>query len=161
MSERKKGVVIPFPLKQTKRNGSVYDIFPKRIADNFMQYHQLGIEWRNNIREKTIYEGYPFQPPGEPIHEKLVWFTDEQKGFGVWIYNNSGQEIKVNEEIEFGWSPFVRKSTAPPNEPIHIRSVGIRNYLIWYVDEQGYGQYGIIKKNGEVWLPHPKPEGWE
>jgi len=160
MTKRKKAVVIPFPLKQKKKSGNVYDVFPKRVADNFMEYHQLGIEWRNNMRKKTIYEGYPFEPPCDPIIDNLVWFTDEHKNFGVWIYNNSEQKIQVNEEIEFGWSPFVRKSTAPPNEPIHINSVEMRKHLVWYVDQQGYGQFGIIKSTGDVWLPHPKPDGW-
>jgi hypothetical protein len=149
--------VIQFPTERVQQNsGSVYAMFSKEVADSFMKYHELGVEWRNNFRKQTFYEGYPYQPPCEPFVEGLVWFTDEQKNFGVWIYNKSNDEIIVNEKVEFGWSPFVRKSVGPPNEPVHIQSADFRKHLVWFVDEDGYGQYGVIQNNGEIWLPHPK-----
>lgn len=152
-----KAKIIQFPTDRVQqKKGGVYAIFPKEEADSFMKYHELGVEWRNNHRKQTFYEGYPFMPPGDPLIEGLVWFTDELKNFGVWVYNTSNQELKINEKIEFGWSPFVRKSVAPPNEPVHIQSADFRKHLVWYVDEEGYGQYGVIQKDGEIWLPHPK-----
>lgn len=151
-----KGKIIEFPIKLLQNTGNVYSMFSKEVADSFMKYHELGIEWRNNFRIKTFYNGYPFQPPGDPLIQGLVWFTDEQKHFGVWVYNETDLEIEVNEKIEFGWSPFVRKSVGPPNEPIHIQSSEFRNHLVWYVDKDGFGQYGVIQNTGEIWLPHPK-----
>ncbi len=157
-----KSNVIRFPIERTQkepvRKGGVYDIFPKEEADSFMKYHELGIEWRNNFRKQTFYPGYPFEPPGPPIIKELIWFTDEQRNFGVWVLNKSNQEVRMNPKIEFGWSPFVRKCVAPANEPIHIQSADFRKNLVWYVDEDGYGQYGVIQPDGEVWLPHPKRE---
>lgn len=154
-----KAKVIQFPIDRVKQStGSVYAMFPKEVADSFMKYHELGVEWRNKYRKQTFYEGYPYQPPSEPLIEGLVWFTDEQKNFGVWIYNKSGGEIEINEKVEFGWSPFVRKSVGPPNEPVHIQSADFRKHLVWYVDEDGYGQYGVIQKDGDIWLPHPKDD---
>lgn len=149
--------IIPFPTSRNNPSGDVYKMFSKDVADSFMKYHELGIEWRNKFRKQTLYKGYPLLPPGKPVIDDLVWFTDEQKNFGVWIYNQSGQEIEVNEKVEFGWSPFIRKSVAPSNEPIHIQSAEFRKSLVWVVDEEGYGQYGIIKKSGDIWIPHPKP----
>lgn len=152
-----KAKVIQFPIDRVQQNkGSVYAMFSKEEADSFMEYHQLGVEWRNKYRKQTFYEGYPQQPPGDALMEGLVWFTDEQKNFGVWVYNKSSSDIVVNEKIEFGWSPFVRKSVGPPNEPVHIQSAEFRKHLVWFVDEDGYGQYGVIKKGNEIWLPHPK-----
>ncbi|OIJ13360.1 hypothetical protein BKP35_08990 [Anaerobacillus arseniciselenatis] len=152
-----KAKIIQFPIdRAVKNSGNVYEVFPREVADSFMEYHKLGVDWRNNHRKDTFYEGYPHQPPGDPMIDGLVWFTDEQKNFGVWVYNKSGEEIVVNEKIEFGWSPFVRKSVGPPNEPVHIQSSEFRKHLVWFVDEDGYGQYGVIKKDEEVWLPHPK-----
>lgn len=157
--------VIPFPLDkakhyETKNPVSVYQLFPKEVADSFVQYHEMAIEWRNNIRQKTIYEGYPHIPPSPPMIEELYWFVDEKKGFGVWILNDSEFDIYVEQEICFGWSPFVRKSTAPPLEPVHIESVEIRKQLIWYVDPDGYGQYAMLKKDGTLFIPHERPTGW-
>ncbi|RTR26586.1 hypothetical protein EKG37_21190 [Robertmurraya yapensis] len=152
-----KAKVIQFPIDRVNQNrGGVYAIFSKEEADSFMKYHELGVEWRNKHRKDTFYDGYPFNPPGEPLIEDLIWFTDEQKNFGVWILNKSNGDVVVNNEIEFGWSPFVRKSVAPPNEPVHIQSSEFRKHLVWFVDENGYGQYGVIQKDGEIWLPHPK-----
>lgn len=150
--------VIPFPIDRVKKvnSGNVYTMFPKEVADSFRKYHELGVEWRNNFRHQTFYDGYPYQPPCDPFVEGLAWFSDEQKNFGVWVLNKSDGEIVVNEKVEFGWSPFVRKSVGPPNEPVHIQSVDFRKRLVWYVDEDGYGQYGVIQNDGEIWLPHPK-----
>ena len=120
-----KAKVIQFPINRAIQNQSkagVYAVFSKEEADSFMKYHELGVQWRNEHRKDTFYDGYPLKPPGEALIEGLVWFTDEQKNFGVWIHNRSGEDIAVNENIEFGWSPFVRKSVAPPNEPVHIQS---------------------------------------
>ncbi|MGY3716084.1 hypothetical protein ACWE42_11230 [Sutcliffiella cohnii] len=153
-----KAKIIQFPLEKTRlNNGNVNDMFPKEVADSFRQYNELGMKWRKEHRTKTFYDGYPLKPPGAPKIEGLTWFTDEQKFFGVWVYNLSGNEIIINEEIEFGWSPFVRKSVGPPIEPVHIQSADFRNHLVWYVDEEGYGQYGVIGSDNEIWLPHPKP----
>lgn len=99
--------------------------------------------------KNTIYDGYPWVAPCDPVVEGLVWYTDEMKGFGVWVLNKSGEEIQLNKQFDFGWSPFVRKSTAPPHEPVHIQSVEIRNYLIWYVDEDGYTSMVCYKKMGQ------------
>lgn len=152
-----KAKVIQFPIDRVQKSaGNVYDMFSKEEADSFMKYHELGIEWRNNYRKQTFYEGYPYQPPGEPLIDELIWFTDEQRNFGVWVCNKSGEEVIVNEKIEFGWSPFVRKSVGPPNEPVHIQSAEFRKCLVWFVDEEGYGQYGVIQNDKEIWLPHPK-----
>jgi hypothetical protein len=157
--------IIPFPVDRAKqintRNPiSVYNFFSKKVADDFIEYQRLAIDWKNVHRSKTIYEGYPFQPPAEPIRKDLTWYTDEQRNFGVWILNESEQEIILNDEIEFGWSPFVRKSTAPPHEPVHIQTKEIRKYLVWYVDKDGYGQYAMLEKNGSVWIPVEKTREW-
>lgn len=158
--------IIPFPIDKANKidtgsQVSVYDLFPKQVADDFMEYHRQSSDWRNHARKNTIYDGYPWIAPCDPVVEGLVWYTDEMKGFGVWVLNKSGEEIQLNKQFDFGWSPFVRKSTAPPHEPVHIQSVEIRNYLIWYVDKDGYGQYGMLQKDGTVWLPQEKPVNWE
>lgn len=160
-----KAKVIPFPTDkvrgyQTRSVTSIYKIFPKDMADSFVKYQEMAIEWRENIKEHTLYDGYPTNPPCEPIREDMVWYCDEKKKFGVWIVNQSSEEIKLNDDIEFGWTPFVRKSTAPPHEPVHIQSAKIREQLAWIVDSDGFGQYGMVQKNGTLWVPEERPFQW-
>ncbi|MYL35440.1 hypothetical protein GLW08_21395 [Pontibacillus yanchengensis] len=160
-----KSNVVAFPLDRVKNvktysSTSIYDLFPIEVANDYVKYQKEAIEWRENVRESTVYEGYPIEPPCEPIREDMLWYVNEQKQFGVWVLNLSDQNIVLNQEFEFGWSPFVRKSTAPPHEPVHIQSKEMRHQLTWIVEEDGYGQYGMIQKDGTLWLPETRPKEW-
>ncbi|MFS1519509.1 hypothetical protein V1503_24080 [Bacillus sp. SCS-151] len=155
-----KSNVIPFP-PSGQYKASVYTLFPKEVADSYVEYCRLGVDWSNTVKQQTIYEGFPFEPPCDPILDEMIWYASEMKRFGVWVINKSHEEIRQIDDVIFGWSPFVRKSTAPPIQPVHIQSVEVRKQLTWYVDEDGYGQYCIVRKDGTIWIPYEKPDAWD
>ncbi len=157
--------VISFPtdrVREYKTNSpvSIYKLFSRNEADDFIQYHEEAIEWRERIKGKTLYDGYPEHPPCEAIRDDMYWYVDDQKNFGVWVVNQSEEEILLNKEFDFGWSPFVRRSTAPPHEPVHIQSVEMRSQLAWIVEEDGFAQYGVVRKDGELWVPQKRHVTW-
>jgi hypothetical protein len=147
---------------ETRNQDSIFSLFPREEAQDFIKYHETALEWKQTIKPGTIYSGYPIEPPCKPFREDMIWYTDEKKQFGVWIINQSDKEVILNENIEFGWSPFIRRSTAPPHEPVHIQTVEMRKQLVWIVDEDGYGQYGMITKNEKtIWVPNKRPKDWQ
>jgi len=154
------GKLYHFPVKK-KKQGSIQELFSEQEYSHYIKYLEDGEIWRQEKMNETVYEGYPFCAPCEPIHEGMLWYVNEKKNFGVWIINDSPHNIFENEEILFGWSPFVRFSTAPSHEPINITSAQLRERLVWYVDEDGYGQYSVIKNNGQLWIPIERPESWD
>jgi len=152
--------VIPFPVKPRKL-GSIQDLFSEQEYNHYYNYLEDGEVWRQDKKNETVYEGYPFSAPCDPLRKGMLWYVNEKKNFGVWVINDSQHDIFENDDILFGWSPFVRFSTAPPHEPINITSAQLRERLAWYVDEDGYGQYAVIKNSGDLWIPKERPEAWD
>ncbi len=141
---------------------TIKELFTDEVYKHYIQYLESGDVWRKEKRIETLYEGYPYQAPViNPIREDMVWYINDSKGFGSWVINESEEPIKENPDILFGWSPFVRYSTAPPHELLHLKDVELRSRIVWYVNPEGYGQYAVVQSNGCLWLPIPKPSEWE
>ncbi|MGI2295547.1 hypothetical protein [Paenibacillus sp. GXUN7292] len=121
----------------------------------FQKYVLASEQWANDGYYKTLYEGYPFEPPCEPAHPEMEWYVSKSGNFGVWLLNYCKGEQIVSKEI--GWSPFVRKSVVPPFDPLNVPDRETRDSLTWIVDEQGFGQYGSVMSDGSVWVPCPNP----
>lgn len=129
-------------------------------VDTFHEYVLNSEVWLNDGHWETIYEGYPYLPPAAPPRKDAIWYVGgEHKHFGVWLLNQSDNPVE-KVDGHFGWNPLVRKSVAPPIEPVNISDVSKRKNIAWIVNENGYGQYGIIMDNGYLWVPAPKPEAW-
>ncbi|MEF3304158.1 hypothetical protein [Paenibacillus sp. GYB003] len=151
--------IYQFP-SRNRRPGSIRDLFSDQEYRHYMHYLELGEKWRQVEMGKTLYEGYPFKAPCEPLRDDMIWYMNERKNFGVWVINESPYDLSEFGVILFGWSPFVRFSSAPPHEPIHITSAELRERIVWYVDREGYGQYAVVKNNQELWIPIPRPSDW-
>ncbi|MEF3309407.1 hypothetical protein PV433_10885 [Paenibacillus sp. GYB004] len=143
-----------------RRSETIRDLFSEQEYRHYIQYVELGEKWRQEEMDKTLYEGYPFKAPCEPIRCDMTWYVNEGKKFGVWVINESQFDLSEYDTILFGWSPFVRFSSAPPHEPIHVTSTELRERLVWYVDSEGYGQYATVNSNQEIWIPIPRPSNW-
>lgn len=126
--------------------------------DVFKSYILQSENWKNEGYWKTLYKGYPFSPPCEPYREDMKWYVNESgASYGVWVLR-LGDSSSSDRPC---WSPFVRKSNTPPFEPLNIPDVSTRKKLTWIVEEDGFGQYGMVMEDGYVWIPQPRPEGWE
>lgn len=154
--------IIQFPKKHVNTS-SIRELFSAQEYRHFLYYIRKGEEWRKEQKNDTLYEGYPYKSPcdpSDPIREDMIWYVDEMKNFGVWVINDSKHDLFVNTEFVFGWSPFVRYSTLPPHEPLNLKSAQLRERLVWYVDNEGYGQYAVIKSDAKLWVPIPRPDQW-
>jgi hypothetical protein len=132
----------------------------QKELESFNQYILSSETWANGGYWETLYEGYPFVAPCTAPREDMVWYVNpDMQHYGVWVLNHSKQPIEVNQG-HFGWNPFVRKTSAPPHEPLNVAEARNRTMLTWIVDENGYGQYGMVLAGGYEWVPSPRPEGW-
>jgi hypothetical protein len=132
----------------------------QKELESFNQYILQSESWANGGYWETLYEGFPFVPPCKAPRGDMIWYVNpDMQHYGVWVLNQSNMPIEVNQG-HFGWNPFVRKTTAPPYEPLNVASVQNRTMLSWVVDEDGYGQYGLVLPGGYVWVPSPRPKDW-
>jgi hypothetical protein len=159
------GVVIPLQARLEQRREELKQPAWSKFndpneVDAFHEYVQSSDAWHSDGYWETLYEGYPYLPPNAPVRTDLTWYvSNEVQGFGVWVLNLSDKPIEVNQG-HFGWNSLVRKSTAPPFEPINVMDVEKRKKIAWVVDSQGCGQYGMVMEDGYVWLPSPRPDLW-
>lgn len=158
------GKVIAFPVKKVSSNEelrklTMSDCFKPDEVEAFNAYIKSAELWMNTQAWETLYEGYPQKPPCEAPHENMHWFVNSMKSFGVWVINQSENPIKQTNHA-YGWNPFVRKSTAPLYGPLNVPNVKARKMITWVVDEQGYGQYGMVNEQGYVWVPTKRPKDW-
>lgn len=107
---------------------------------------------------------YPFAPH-LPFHLKipdLYWYVSPCKTFGCWIWNESKRKcmnVYSNvEQVEKGWAKGVYRSPVPLHD--HKSSKQLISRVCWYIDEDGWGQYGIIIGNKIGYLVNPKPHTW-
>ncbi len=127
----------------------------------YTEYVLSSESWTNDGFWESIYDGYPHKAPCKPHRSDMVWYVSPgTQHFGVWVLNQSKEGIEVTRG-QYGWNPLVRKSTAPPSEPLNVKNVESRNCVCWIVDEEGYGQYGMVMSDGYVWAPHKKPKNWK
>lgn len=108
------------------------------------------------IREekaKEIAENYPAEPAVDPIHKEAMWYATDT--FGCWIVNDAKKRFSLAEEIQFDDNANVSNIYASPF-PLHNHGAkdGIRNYMCWYINEKGIGEYhlligGVIMKIAE------------
>ncbi|CAG7651514.1 hypothetical protein ACFQI7_28135 [Paenibacillus allorhizosphaerae] len=132
----------------------------KSEVETFHEYVMSTEAWLNDGYWDTLYEGYPMLPPSLAPIKDAVWYVGgDHKHFGVWLLNQSNKPV-TKVDGHFGWNPLVRKSVAPPFEPVNISDTAQRKRIAWIVDENGYGQYGMIMENGYVWVPAPRPQHW-
>lgn len=151
-------IVILSDFKSKKEIGVIPVQKEDVMADQINAFNEYTIEseiWSNNRYWESLYEGYPYEPPCAPTLEDMEWYVGNEN-FGVWILNKSKKEIKATPDI-YGWNPFVRYSTAPLYQPLNVSSAGKRKLICWIVDEDGYGQYGMVNVDGYVWIPHIRP----
>ncbi|RJG21378.1 hypothetical protein [Paenibacillus thiaminolyticus] len=151
------GVVVPF---KRKKSPGIRDLFDGISIDKYYQHFESANEWLEHKKEITTYFGYPEKPPIAPPRKDMNWYVDVERNFGVWVLNTSKKPLIANHNLVWGWSPFIRKTTAPVHEPLHLENAESRVYIAWIVDKDGYGQYGTVDKLGQVWIPHPRPHNW-
>jgi hypothetical protein len=147
-----------FPNKFRKRLG-LEDLFSSEDIAAFKKYFTDADNWQHDGKQRTLYDGYPKMFPCDPIRSDMVWYVSNQ-GYGTWVINQSKKEIAQEAEMTWGWSPFVWKSTVPVHEPFNLRQKEMRNHIAWIVDEDGYGQYGLVTNGGDLWVPHARPDNW-
>ncbi|ANE48330.1 hypothetical protein SY83_20890 [Paenibacillus swuensis] len=113
------------------------------------------------VKKVFEYKGYPHFAPCMPIRNDMQWYSDPEREFGVWIVNQSEHPIFINLSMDMGWSGLVFRSTAPFYENTNVHSRKMREHLAWIVDDHGYGQYGVVEDNGNLWVPSVKPPTWK
>jgi hypothetical protein len=152
--------IIPFPMRNEAENTIKNPDFSEQVWNHYIEYVEAGKAWQLEKKKATFYEGYPFKAPCTPLRTDMIWYVNDAQYYGVWIVNQCGSDIVEIAGAPFGWSPYVRHSTAPIYEPIQISSMELRKHIVWIVDQDGYGQYGVVKQNGDLWIPIPRPDGW-
>jgi hypothetical protein len=153
------GKLYQFPAKYKKRP-DLKDLFVNDEVNTYYKYFTDSDDWQIEGKRQTLYDGYPDVQPCNPVRCDIVWYVNHQFDYGTWVINSSKQRITENGELVWGWSPFVRKSSAPVHEPLNLTQREMRNHVAWIVDEDGYGQYGLVTNTGDLWVPHPKPDNW-
>jgi hypothetical protein len=148
-----------FPSK-VKNTPSIHELFSSEEVEDYYNYFKQSDNWQQEIKPMTLYAGYPFVMASRAFRGDMVWYVNDKYGYGTWLINMSRMPVVENTEIIWGWSPFVRKSVAPVYEPLNLNQKAMRHHVTWIVDEDGFGQYGLVTNKGELWLPHPRPENW-
>ncbi|WP_368502686.1 hypothetical protein AB3N04_00900 (plasmid) [Alkalihalophilus sp. As8PL] len=109
---------------------------------------------------------YPSEPdiPLSNQSTNLGWYVAPDRSFGCWIWNNSKHRLmQVNPNLTLntvpkGWADKVYRSPIPLHAP--NASDNVRSRMVWYVDEDGYGQYVLYMSNEIKMLSYPKPAWW-
>ncbi|SDO18767.1 hypothetical protein SAMN04487897_109148 [Paenibacillus sp. yr247] len=151
--------IYQFPTQRQKRLG-LADLFSPEEVNTYKKYFTDSDDWQQSGKDQAIYQGYPWMTPCEPVRGDMVWYVNEKLGFGTWVINKSSANTVENTDLVWGWSPFVRKSPAPIHEPLNLTQKEMRHHIVWIVDEEEYGQYGLVTNKGELWVPHPRPVHW-
>lgn len=132
------GILLPFKPQSPPK---LFELFNQEEIEEYRDFYEKSCSWVDKVRPNTLYPGYPSEAPNHAHHPRLIWYVNEKRKFGTWLLNLSPLPIEESKELRFGWSPFARKSTAPPHEPLNITQKEIRDHIVWFVDEDGYGQY--------------------
>ncbi|WP_051240066.1 hypothetical protein [Pontibacillus halophilus] len=91
---------------------------------------------------------YPQQPDIPTTREDALWYVSPNNEFGAWIINtNPKRFVDTNELSLVAASERTYSSPYPLHN--HKASEGLRNFMCWYVNEQGVGQYTLLI-NGNI-----------
>lgn len=107
---------------------------------------------------------YPNEP-GLPLSnyiENLHWYVSPEGDFGCWILNESKNKL-MNVQVDVstvqkGWAEKVYRSPVPLHD--HDSTNALNSRVCWYVDYDGWGQYGLIVGNKVAFLTNPRPANW-
>ncbi|MBV6681649.1 hypothetical protein [Bacillus thuringiensis] len=119
---------------------------------NFEETYEIGTEDPLNshihqrLREEKVQmlaENYPAQPSINPIHKDVIWYGTAN--YGCWIVSDAKKRFALAEQVPFGDNNMSSEKYASPF-PLHDHGAkeGIRNYMCWYVNEKGIGEYHIL-----------------
>ncbi|HFK1747783.1 hypothetical protein ACWGKR_29740 [Bacillus thuringiensis] len=117
---------------------------------------------------KFIHDTYPNEPdfPLWMRISNLYWYkgldVSTGKEFGCWIMNRSNKLLSVpgdKTDTPRGWASNVYKSPIPLHN--HNAAANLLSVVCWYVDSDGYAQYGVIVGNDIGYLTHPRPKLWK
>lgn len=112
------------------------------------------------VGERYIHEFYPKQPevaisgvPGE-----LYWYVDPINNYGCWILNESLSGLMTvpssRKRAETGWAEEVYRSPIPLHD--HKCHPNLRGRICWYVDHDGWAQYGVLIGGHIGYIEHPR-----
>lgn len=114
---------------------------------------------------KKVYKNdykYPLEPDFSAFREDAYWYVSPCKTTGCWVVNLCKKPMLTPVDREHaitGWTPKVYKSPIPLHD--HKSSIPLASKAVWVVDEEGYGQYGLLA-NGVItnFSSGPKPVNW-
>lgn len=105
---------------------------------------------------------YPAFPDFNSLRDDAHWYISRCKSYGCWIVNFCEKPLKCLSNIseaEKGWSQKVYKSPIPLHD--HKSSISIASKVVWVIDKDGYGQYGLLVNGRITSISSPKPEEWK
>lgn len=96
---------------------------------------------------------YPLQPDFSAFRDDAYWYLSPCETFGCWVVNLYKKPMVTR------WTNKVYKSPNPLHD--HKSSLSIASKVVWIVDEDGYGQYGLLANGVITSLSSgPKPINW-
>lgn len=136
-----------------------FDLFDEDFTDE-EEADNIFMEFKGEIvPEDSV---YPIQPDVPAKREDAIWYVDPDKKFGCWVVNKSPQKFIAIDNfaiVQQGWTDRVYKSPYPLHD--HGSSLSLSSRMVWYVDEEGYGQYALLCAGKISIISHPKPSKWK
>jgi len=60
-----------------------YRSFLSRGSSYIQKYFTDSDDWQHNGKNETLYTGYPWMTPCNPIRGDMVWYVNEKLGIGI------------------------------------------------------------------------------
>lgn len=145
------------PIEHTRFKFSLMEEESDELLDDEEIFHQL--------MGKSVYKEtytYPMKPDFSSNREDANWFVSPCETYGCWIVNLYRKPMifpKNKTDAEKGWSNKVYKAPIPLHD--HKSSVSIASKMAWVVDEDGYGQYGLLVNGKISTISSPRPANWQ
>ncbi|MEK3992705.1 hypothetical protein [Robertmurraya sp. FSL R5-0851] len=129
-------------------------------ADYLLDDPEIFREFVGKKVYKEMYT-YPLEPDFSAFRDDAYWYISPCGTYGCWIVNLYQKPMvtpKDRESAKIGWTKKVYKSPIPLHN--HKSSVPLASKVVWIVDEDGYGQYGLLANGQITSLSSPKPRNW-
>lgn len=151
-----KNMTVPAPMTNRQFKYSLIEEEEEYLLDDEEVFEIVG----KKVYKETYL--YPKEPDYSAFRDDAVWFVSTCGSFGCWIVNHCKRLMvcpKNIDQAEKGWGRNVYKSPFPLHD--HKTSISLASKVVWYIDEEGYGQYGLLI-NGQISsLSTPRPKTWQ
>lgn len=119
--------------------------------DSLYESYDLESDWTDDnltIDLSTVdYGNYPEQPPGDAPRSDSNWFINPDKTFGCWVVHHPKNRLRLMYNKKINTNNRRYYSPIPLHD--HNSSASLRQYVVWYVDENGFGSYELLR-DGEI-----------